>query len=155
MKLIYRRNILYVDQKQCQAVTLYCFSLLVLVIPIKDLRGNPKPRVSPDRTETGPGSGNILKNIFGSGRVGVKYFGSGRGMIFRVGSGRGITFRVGSGRGKFFRVKILLFIDFGVNIGDMYTLPCNLLIPIKDQQLFVIIGLFNHGARQFASSSTD
>ena len=45
----------------------------------KDLRGNPKPRVSPDRTtdqtETGPGSGNILKNIFGSGR----------GMLFRVG----------------------------------------------------------------------
>ena len=26
----------------------------------KDLRGNPKPQVSPDRTETGPGSGNIF-----------------------------------------------------------------------------------------------
>ena len=47
----------------------------------KDLRGNPKPRVSPDRTgpdrtETGPGSGNSFKNIFGSGRVGEFYFGS-------------------------------------------------------------------------------
>ena len=38
---------------------------------------NPEfPRTGPDRTETGPGSGNILKNIFGSGRVGEFYFGS-------------------------------------------------------------------------------
>ena len=51
----------------------------------KDLRSNPKPRVSPDRTETGPGSGNIFKNIFGSGRVG--------GVLFRVGPGRGIFYR--------------------------------------------------------------
>ena len=36
-------------------------------IRTKDLWGNPKPRLSPDRTGTGPGSGNILKNIFGSG----------------------------------------------------------------------------------------
>ena len=45
-------------------------------IDVKDLRGNPKPRVSPDRTQTGPGSGNIFKNIFGSGRVMEFYFGS-------------------------------------------------------------------------------
>ena len=38
---------------------------------------NPEfPRTGPDRTETGPGSGNILKNIFESGRVGEFYFGS-------------------------------------------------------------------------------
>ena len=49
-------------------------------IHTKDLRGNPKPRISPDRTETGLGSGNILKNIFGAGR----------GILFRVGPGRGI-----------------------------------------------------------------
>ena len=52
-------------------------------IEIKDLRGNPKPRVSPDRAETGPGSGNIFKNIFVSGR----------GILFRVGPGRGIFYR--------------------------------------------------------------
>ena len=61
------------------------FNVASISICIKDLRGNPKPRVSPDRTgpdrtETGPGSGNILKNIFGSGRV----------ILFRVGPGRGI-----------------------------------------------------------------
>ena len=44
----------------------------------KDLRGNPKPRVSPDRTGTGPGSGNIFENIFGSLRVGSGIFISGR-----------------------------------------------------------------------------
>ena len=50
---------------------------------------NPEfPRTGPDRTETGPGSGNIFKNIFGSGRVG-----SGRGILFRVGPGRGIFYR--------------------------------------------------------------
>ena len=52
------------------------------------------PRTGPDRTETGPGSGNILKNIF---RVG-----SGRGILFRVSSGRGILFRVGPGRVFFY-----------------------------------------------------
>ena len=59
----------------------------------KDLRGNPKPRVSSDRTETGPGSGNSFKNIFGSGWVGE--------FLFRVGPGRGISFRVGPGSGYF------------------------------------------------------
>ena len=54
----------------------------------KDLRGNPKPRVSPDRTgldrtETGPGSGLIFKNIFGSGW----------GILFRVGPGWDIFYR--------------------------------------------------------------
>ena len=62
------------------------------MVEIKDLRGNPKPRVSPDRTETSPGSGNIFKNIFGSGR----------GMLFPVGPGRGILFRVSPGRGIFY-----------------------------------------------------
>ena len=62
-------------------------------IQIKDLRGNPKPRVSPDRTgpdrtETGPGSENIFKNIFGSGRVGEFYFGSVRVGEFYFGSVR-------------------------------------------------------------------
>ena len=42
----------------------------------KDLQGNPKPQLSTDRTEIGPGSGHIFKNIFGSGRVGEFYFGS-------------------------------------------------------------------------------
>ena len=46
---------------------------------IKDLRGNPKPRVSPDRTGPKPvrGRGTVLR-IFrvGSGRVGEFYFGS-------------------------------------------------------------------------------
>ena len=50
----------------------------------KDLWGNPKPRVSPDRT--GPGSGNILKNIFGSGRVG-NFFRAGEFYFGRSGSG--------------------------------------------------------------------
>ena len=54
----------------------------------KDLRGNPKPRVSPDRT--GPdrnqsGSGNSFKNIFGSVRVGEFYFGSVRVGVFFTG----------------------------------------------------------------------
>ena len=40
----------------------------------------------PDRTETGPGSGNILKNIFGSGRVGEFCFGSVRVGEFYFGS---------------------------------------------------------------------
>ena len=44
---------------------------------------NPEfPRTRPDRTETGPGSGNIFKNIFGSGRVGEFYFGSVRVGVF-------------------------------------------------------------------------
>ena len=66
----------------------YCTNTYIL---IKDLRGNPKPRVSPDRT--GPdrnrsGSGNIFKNIFGSGRVGEFYFGSVRVGEFYFGSVR-------------------------------------------------------------------
>ena len=65
----------------------------------KDLRGNPKPRVSPDRTdrtETGPGSGNSFKNIFGSGRVGEFYFGSVRVGEFYFGSVRvGVFFLPG------------------------------------------------------------
>ena len=67
--------------------------------PIKDLRGNPKLRVSPDRTgpdRTRPkpvrGRGTFLR-IF-SGRVG-----SGRGILFRVGPGRGIFL---PGYGTFF-----------------------------------------------------
>ena len=66
----------------------------------KDLRGNPKPRLSPDWTETGPGSGNILKNICGSGR----------GILFRVGQ-----FYFGSVRvGVFFtRVLDIFCRDFG------------------------------------------
>ena len=42
----------------------------------KDLRGNPNPWVSPNQTETCPGSGNIFKNIFESGQLGEFYFGS-------------------------------------------------------------------------------
>ena len=57
---------------------------------IKDLWGNPKPRVSPDLT--GPdrnlsGVGEHFKEYF-SGRVGP-----GRGSLFRVGPGRGIFYR--------------------------------------------------------------
>ena len=64
---------------------------LLYDIQTKDLRGNPKPRVSPDRTgpdrtETGPGSGNIFKNIFGSGRVGEFHFESVRVGEFYFGS---------------------------------------------------------------------
>ena len=51
----------------------------------KDLRGNPKPRVFPDRTGPKPvrGRGTVLR-------------------IFRVGPGRGILFWVGAGQGIFF-----------------------------------------------------
>ena len=53
----------------------------------KDLRGNPKTRVSPDRTgpdrtETIPGSGHVFENIFGSG---IKIFGSARVRVFFTG----------------------------------------------------------------------
>ena len=65
-------------------------------IEIKDLRGNPKPRVSPDRTKTGPGSGNIFKNIFGSSRVGEFYFGSVRVGEFYFGSVRVGVFFTGA-----------------------------------------------------------
>ena len=48
---------------------------------------NPEfPRTGPDRTETGPGSGNIFKNIFGPGRFGEFYFGSVRVGEFYFGS---------------------------------------------------------------------
>ena len=54
---------------------------------------NPEfPRTGPDRTETGPGSGNIFKNIFGSGRVGEFYFGSVRVEEFYFGSVRVVVF---------------------------------------------------------------
>ena len=50
---------------------------------------NPEcPRTGPDRTETGPGSGNIFKNISGPGRVGEFYFGSVRVGEFYFGSVR-------------------------------------------------------------------
>ena len=50
---------------------------------------NPEfPRTGSDRTETGPGSGNIFKNIFGPGRVGEFYFGSVRVGEFYFGSVR-------------------------------------------------------------------
>ena len=55
-----------------------CNRALTHNTPTKDLRGNPKPRVSPDRTETSPGSWNIFKNIFGSGQVRLGNFISGR-----------------------------------------------------------------------------
>ena len=61
----------------------FCKKSRFYPIPIKDLRGNPKPRVSPDRTgpdRTGPkpvrGRGTVLR-IF-SGRVGLGNFISGR-----------------------------------------------------------------------------
>ena len=62
------------------------------------MRGNPKPRVSPDRT--GPD-----RNRSGVGEYFKEYFrvGSSRGILFRVGSGRGILFRVVPGRGIFNR----------------------------------------------------
>ena len=50
---------------------------------IKDLRGNPKTRVSTDRTETNPGWGHVFENIFGSGW----------GYGFRSGQGQGIFYR--------------------------------------------------------------
>ena len=54
----------------------------------KDMRGNPKPRVSPDRTGPKPvrGRGTFLR-IF-SGRVGEFYFGSVRVGEFYFGSVR-------------------------------------------------------------------
>ena len=67
-------------------------------IYIKDLRGNPKPRVSPDWT--GPD-----RNRSGVG----EHF-----KEFRVGLGRGILFRVGPGRGIFFTgVWDIFSWDFG------------------------------------------
>ena len=70
-------------------------------VQIKDLRGNPKPRVSPDRT--GPdrnrsGVGEHFKEYFrvGSGRVGEFYFGSIRVGEFYLGSVRvGVSFLPG------------------------------------------------------------
>ena len=75
---------------------LNCHSPSRSTILVKDLRGNPKPRVSPDRT--GPD-----RNRSGVGEHFKEYFrvGSGRGILFRVGPGRGILFRVGPGRGIF------------------------------------------------------
>ena len=49
---------------------------------------NPEfPRTGPDRTETGPGSGNIFKNIFGSGHFISGRSGSGNFILGRSGSG--------------------------------------------------------------------
>ena len=45
----------------------------VCINRLKTMLGNPKLRLSPDRTETGPRSGDIFKNIFGSDRVGEFY----------------------------------------------------------------------------------
>ena len=72
--------------------------MVICYVGTKDLRGNPKPRVSPDRT--GPD-----RNLSGVGEHFKEYFrvGSGRGILFRVGPGRGILFRVGPGRGIFYR----------------------------------------------------
>ena len=57
--------------------------LLLLKIKTCGATLNPEfPRTGPDRTETGPGSGNSFKNIFGSGRVGEFYFGSVRVGVF-------------------------------------------------------------------------
>ena len=60
----------------------------LMQLSVKDLRGNPKPRVSPD--PTGPD-----RNRSGVREHFKEYF--------RVGSGRGILFRVGPGRGIFYR----------------------------------------------------
>ena len=59
-------------------------------ISAKDLQGNPKPRVSPDRTGPKPvqGQGTGLREFFGSGRVGEFYFGSVRVGEFYFGSVR-------------------------------------------------------------------
>ena len=62
--------------------------LAVHMVQCKDLRGNPKPRVSPDRTWPD-------RHRSGIGEHFKEYF--------RVGSGRGILFRVGPGRGIFYR----------------------------------------------------
>ena len=77
---------------------------------------NPEfPRTGPDRTETGPGSGNILMNIFGSSRVGEFYFGSVRVGEFYFGSVRVGEFYFGSVRvGVFFTGAWDIFSrDFG------------------------------------------
>ena len=59
---------------------------------------NPEfPWTGPDRSETGPGSGNIFKNIFGSGRVGEFYFWSVRVGEFYFGSVRSGYFLTGVG----------------------------------------------------------
>ena len=58
--------------------------LCTLVLGSKDLRGNPKPRVSPDRT--GPDRTGLDRNRSGVGEHFKEYF--------RVRAGRGILFRV-------------------------------------------------------------
>ena len=61
----------------------YLCSLAIILLKTCGATRNPEfPRTGPDRTETGPGSGNIFKNIFGSGRVGEYYFGSVRVGVF-------------------------------------------------------------------------
>ena len=84
---------MHLTLKNCNPYGTYDLETMVY---FKDLRGNPKPRVSPDRT--GPD-----RNRSGVGEHFKEYFrvGSGRGILFRVGSGRGILFRVGPGRGIF------------------------------------------------------
>ena len=57
-------------------------SINMTVVCCKDLRGNPKPQVSPDWTEKPVRGGEHFKEYF---RVG-----SGWGILFRVGLGRGI-----------------------------------------------------------------
>ena len=59
-----------------KAVIVAKLALALWSVWYKDLRGNPETLnfPGPDWTETGPGSGNIFKNIFVSGRVGEFYF---------------------------------------------------------------------------------
>ena len=65
-----------------------CLDIIMKVKTCGATRNPEFPRTGPDRTETGPGSGNIFKNIFGPGRVGEFYFGSVRVGEFYFGSVR-------------------------------------------------------------------
>ena len=79
-KLIYRENIY-------KAIAfLNSFTLMTSKLKTCGATRNPEfPRTGPDRTETGPGSGNSFKNFFGSDRVGEFYFGSVRVRVFFTG----------------------------------------------------------------------
>ena len=69
----------YLFMKKLVQAILHIYALYATLKTCGATRNPDFPRTGPDRTETGSGSGNILKNIFGSGR----------GILFRVGPGRG------------------------------------------------------------------
>ena len=64
------------NNQYIMSVTLFCHGradTVLALLKVKTCGATRNPEFP--RTETGPGSGHIFKNIFGSGRVGEFYFG--------------------------------------------------------------------------------